>query len=105
RALRGADKTCFEVILEYRITHENDRRAYDGQDRDRKDYYSVFALCGMFIVFHAIILHQRRRDNKETKKMTYYLRKVYPRPCGDTKESTDKYKLFHSDTSGKTIQS
>ena len=68
--------------MEYRITHENDRRAYDDQDRDRKDYYSVFALCGMFIVFHAIILHQRSGDNKETKKMTYYLKKVHEPSAG-----------------------
>ena len=68
--------------MEYGITHENDRRAYDGQDRDRKDDYSVFALCGMFIVFHAIILHQRSGDNKATKKMTYYLKKVYAQDAG-----------------------
>ena len=105
RGLGRADQTGLQIILEYGITHENDRRADDDQDRDRDDDYSVFALGRMLIVFHAIILHQRRRDNKETKKKTCYIRKVHPIPRGDIKESADKYKLFHSCENGKTIKS
>ena len=36
----------------------------------------------MFIVFHALILHQSRFDNKETNKMTYYLKKVHAQDNG-----------------------